>query len=677
MIHTVHYQWYKQKKTALETLLYEASDLLQELQMEQHYHSLHTLKQKVTAETFKVMVLGQFKTGKSTFINSFLGGEILPAYATPCTAVINEVKYGREKRAVLFFKDPLPKELPPGLPSNVLNHMRSSGKPIPPMEIPVDEIEDYVVIPMGKDPKESVLESPYEKLELYWPLPLLENGVELIDSPGLNEHETRTKVTMEYLSKTDAVLFLMSCLGACAKTEMDFIEHNLKRSGFDDVFYLFNRFDQVAPKERERVRRFGLDKLHNETSFGENGIFFISAYEALTGKLNGNTGQFQQSGMEQFEKVLAGFLVNQRGKIKLTQPSKELKRMIAEALFKTLPQLKSMLSSSLHEIEQRYGEVRPRLQNLEVKKRQMEDRISLSIERMMPDIRRAIGDYFRKMERGIPEMLEKIEPEQTFQTLHPKESSERIINELLEKMQNEIEVDQLTWQNETLTPLIEVKIREMLSSIEGNVETFYLELDNIKINVTGSSGKSIEGAREVSAFERIGAAALGLFAGDVGAAAIGVNFGFGKTFFKQLALQISAVIAMVMFGITNPVTMLPVIIGLAAFGFFRGRSGIINQLKGKVASGVVQELEKQSEQTVDTIVADVKKKVQEVGTGIGTALEQEIQSVKLQVESIISDLRAGEAEVAKKRKRLEECEGKLIVINQSVDDFIIGMIDHK
>lgn len=677
MIHTVHYQWYKQKKTALETLLYEASDLLQELQMEQHYHSLHTLKQKVTAETFKVMVLGQFKTGKSTFINSFLGGEILPAYATPCTAVINEVKYGREKRAVLFFKDPLPKELPPGLPSNVLNHMKKSAKPIPPIEIPVDEIEDYVVIPMGKDPKESVLESPYEKLELYWPLPLLENGVELIDSPGLNEHETRTKVTMEYLSKTDAVLFLMSCLGACAKTEMDFIEHNLKRSGFDDVFYLFNRFDQVAPKERERVRRFGLDKLHNETSFGENGIFFISAYEALTGKLNGNTGQFQQSGMEQFEKVLAGFLVNQRGKIKLTQPSKELKRMIAEALFKTLPQLKSMLSSSLHEIEQRYGEVRPRLQNLEVKKRQMEDRISLSIERMMPDIRRAIGDYFRKMERGIPEMLEKIEPEQTFQTLHPKESSERIINELLEKMQNEIEVDQLTWQNETLTPLIEVKIREMLSSIEGNVETFYLELDNIKINVTGSSGKSIEGAREVSAFERIGAAALGLFAGDVGAAAIGVNFGFGKTFFKQLALQISAVIAMVMFGITNPVTMLPVIIGLAAFGFFRGRSGIINQLKGKVASGVVQELEKQSEQTVDTIVADVKKKVQEVGTGIGTALEQEIQSVKLQVESIISDLRAGEAEVAKKRKRLEECEGKLIVINQSVDDFIIGMIDHK
>ena len=38
----------------------------------------------------------------------------------------------------------------------------------------------------------------------------IENGVEIIDSPGLNEHATRTKVTMDYLSKADAILFGIS-----------------------------------------------------------------------------------------------------------------------------------------------------------------------------------------------------------------------------------------------------------------------------------------------------------------------------------------------------------------------------------------------------------------------------------------------------------------------------------
>ncbi len=72
------------------------------------------------------------------------------------------------------------------------------------MSIPYDKIEDYVVIPMGKNPKDMLLESPYERVELFWPLELLKNGIEIIDSPGLNEHATRTKVTMDFISRADA-----------------------------------------------------------------------------------------------------------------------------------------------------------------------------------------------------------------------------------------------------------------------------------------------------------------------------------------------------------------------------------------------------------------------------------------------------------------------------------------
>lgn len=668
---------YKQKQTALEKMLSDGVTMAKELDMPQHVSGLNVLEKKVSSDSFKVMVLGQFKTGKSTFINSFLGDEILPAYATPCTAVINEVKYAKDKRAILFFKDPLPEKLPSGIAKNVLDHMRKYTGKIPPIDIPFDEIDDYAVIPMGKDPKESLLESPYEKIELYWPLELLQNGVEVIDSPGLNEHETRTKVTLEYLSNADAVLFLMNAGAACAKTEMDFIENNLHKTGFDDVFYILNRFDQIMPqREKDRVRSYYTSVLKSQTNFGEGGVFFASSYEALMGKLNNDSEQFKRSGLAEFERELLDFLTNKRGKIKLSQPAKELKRIINEALYTTLPQIKAMLNSSLADVEKKYAEAKPQLENLEVKKRQMSDRITQSIERMLPDIRRCIHDNFKDVIEKVPAWLEEIEPESKFETFHPKESSERIITELLEKIQSKIEVEQLEWQNSKLLPLITEKVQGMLFTIEGNVEKFFIELDDVKVNISGDSERKIEGARKVSAFERIGAAAVGFFVGDIGSAYIGSSFGFSKTFFKQLAMQIGAVVGMLLVGITNPLTMLPVIIGIAIFGFFRGRAGIVNELKGKVAAGIIQELNKISGQSVEDIVASVNSKVKEIGLGIVNALENEIQAVRAQVETIIRELKAGEAQVARKRRELEKCEGDLVKVNQDLDDFILGLLEN-
>ena len=116
---------------------------------------------------------------------------------------------------------------------------------VPPLEISYNEIEDYVVIPMGEDPKEMLLESPYEKVELFWPLELLKEGVEIIDSPGLNEATTRTRVTMDYLSKADAILFVLSADRLCSQDEMEFIE-NFKIDG-KPLIELIDKLEEVDP----------------------------------------------------------------------------------------------------------------------------------------------------------------------------------------------------------------------------------------------------------------------------------------------------------------------------------------------------------------------------------------------------------------------------------------------
>ena len=55
---------------------------------------------------FKLGIVGQMKTGKSSFLNEYLfGEEILPTAATPMTAALTLIKYSDENKAEIEFYD--------------------------------------------------------------------------------------------------------------------------------------------------------------------------------------------------------------------------------------------------------------------------------------------------------------------------------------------------------------------------------------------------------------------------------------------------------------------------------------------------------------------------------------------------------------------------------------------
>ena len=262
----------------LGSMLSKTADITTELNMSSDSDNLDKLSTKVNNDTFKIQVIGSFKSGKSTFINSLLGEDVLPAFSWPTTAVINEVKYGESKEAILYFRNPLPENLPQSISPKALAHIKKYGKEdIPPLHIDYSELEEYVVIPMGEDAKEMLLESPYEKVELFWPLGMLKEGVEIIDSPGLNEAKTRTRVTMDYLTKADAILFVTMADKLCGMDEVDFIENNLKEFGFTDPFFIVNHFDNIPGRDKDGIVRFAKMRLSKYTT---NDIFFISALQA-------------------------------------------------------------------------------------------------------------------------------------------------------------------------------------------------------------------------------------------------------------------------------------------------------------------------------------------------------------------------------------------------------------
>lgn len=61
--------------------------------------------EKVKADRFKMMVSGESKSGKSTFINAYLGEELLPMDVKQCTSSIVEIRYGDTFSIIATYAD--------------------------------------------------------------------------------------------------------------------------------------------------------------------------------------------------------------------------------------------------------------------------------------------------------------------------------------------------------------------------------------------------------------------------------------------------------------------------------------------------------------------------------------------------------------------------------------------
>ncbi|HZT69355.1 MAG TPA: dynamin family protein [Terriglobia bacterium] len=75
---------------------------------------LASTRSSVGQDEISVAVLGRFKAGKSSFLNHFIGREILPVGVVPVTAVVTEIRYGVREEARVRHRDGRDPEIPLG-----------------------------------------------------------------------------------------------------------------------------------------------------------------------------------------------------------------------------------------------------------------------------------------------------------------------------------------------------------------------------------------------------------------------------------------------------------------------------------------------------------------------------------------------------------------------------------
>ncbi len=661
---------YNTKKKQLLQSIQQTSGIMKELNMSKEYGLCSELYKKLRDDTFKVVVMGRFKVGKSTFINALLGsGDVLPAQATPCTAVINEVKYSKERYAIIHFKHPIPSPLP-RLAPNIKKYIEGfKGKRVSPIKVDAKYLNQFVVIDdEAENQKDGVAQTPFSKAEIYWDLPICEQGVEIIDTPGLDENMSRTDVTKNYLSQADAIIFVMDCTAPCALSEMQSIDNDVLKAGHEYTIFVCNKINIVKEKERDSIKQHMNKMLQSKTKLGVKGIYYLNAEEAKDGSAENDQEKYSHSGMAAFEVELDEVLAKKRGTIKLLQPARQIKTAIEYAIATAIPNERKMLEMSTQEINQRLQRELPNLERLRQEKELIASQIENEISKICRDTDLLLQKRYNYMISELPDWVNGLSCTNSisWNPFKVKESIRVFSEELIEKLQYKITSEQEQWQKSDLEPFVTNRFQQMAQKFQSTITRIFVDIEKIKLRIAGIDDSQVAGNGE-----RIAALVTGLLGGGITGAAVGGTLGFSKEFIATIAAQIAlGVILGAAIGATNPITIIAVVVA-ALIGMGEGLTKIDDKIRKKVAGQVIDQLRADRDESIRKAIVIIRQNLEKGSSNLSSAIDNELQSVEDLVNQIRHDKQMGEQQV---RERIAKLQSQNVAL-QGLRANVLAMIN--
>jgi len=294
---------YQQTKTGLGEPLAALESVLSHNGASRLWRECVNLRQKLAANQFNLVVMGQFKRGKSTLINALLGSELLPTAVVPLTSVVTIVRFGELPRSLVYFHD---------------------GRR---QEIALQAIADYTTERNNPNNQKQV-----ERVEIEYPADFLRDGVRLIDTPGVGSvFGHNTDAAYEFLPQADAVLFLVTADPPISETELQFLADVREHAG--KIFFVKNKIDHLSPEDLTESLAFTRAVLAKDLQVEPAAvkIFPLSAKWALAGRLHNDAEQLAKSRLREIERTLGDFLMHEKGALLLQNTARRAHRLLKEA----------------------------------------------------------------------------------------------------------------------------------------------------------------------------------------------------------------------------------------------------------------------------------------------------------------------------------------------------------
>ncbi len=204
-------------------------------------------KTRMRENTYRVLVMGEAKRGKSTFINSLMGDAILPTNVSITTSQVFHVQYGDEFGYRLRFED------------DTFHDIRR------------EELSVY-----GREQEEEEVENPSNDsgnvlrwIEVEGPFTFIPQNISLLDSPGLGSlYAEHGRVTQRFVPQSDAVIFVLSSGSPIGEFEIKAVSEILNYTRH--IFFVQTQVDLYGEDAWTTVLKRNRDIL-NDLYFGKIG----------------------------------------------------------------------------------------------------------------------------------------------------------------------------------------------------------------------------------------------------------------------------------------------------------------------------------------------------------------------------------------------------------------------
>lgn len=314
------------------------------------------LVRKLKEDTVNLVVLGHFNQGKSTFINSLLGENLLPTSIIPLTSVITLIKYGETFKIDVYFKNKTSRE------------------------IAVEEIADYATEEGNPHNQKNV-----ERIEISFPAPYLKNGIIVVDTPGFSSvHVSNTLITQNYLPEADVVMFLITADPPISQVEIEFLKEI--KNFTNKIFILQNKIDQVNEAEKQKSLEFSKRIIETTLGLQNLKIYPISAKLALEGELEKNPQKIAASLLPDFERALEEFLLREKGQFVLLTAIEQGLKLLAQVKV-ALEMERNAYLTSHRNLENNAKTFNERLAVLQLEQKDLRDQIQGTANRLLKNLK--------------------------------------------------------------------------------------------------------------------------------------------------------------------------------------------------------------------------------------------------------------------------------------------------
>lgn len=178
---------------------------------------------QMQAGTFRLVVMGEIKKGKSSFINALLGEEdLLPTASDVATSTVYQIIYGSERKVKVYFLPDL-----------------DTGKHPPSLEISEAQLPEYGTEDGNPDNKKQV-----DFIAVEVPNELLRTGLVIVDTPGVGGLFKKHKnITWKYAPNADAIFFILdSTESVISQDEITFLQ-DLTETMTKRIYFVQTKID--------------------------------------------------------------------------------------------------------------------------------------------------------------------------------------------------------------------------------------------------------------------------------------------------------------------------------------------------------------------------------------------------------------------------------------------------